>query len=133
MNNDQIELSKYRLQKAKEDLKNAEISLENNFFKGSINRSYYAIFHGIRAILALDLFDSKKHSGIIAFFQKNYVLTGKFEVLYSKIVKNAFVIRNKSDYDDFFIVGKSEAKEQFENAEIFLKKVEAYLKAVWVS
>lgn len=131
MNNESIELSKYRLQKAREDLDNAAINLDNDFFKGSINRSYYAIFHAIRAILALDLFDSKKHSGIIAFFQKNYVSTGKFEVDYSKIVRNAFSIRNKSDYDDFYIASRSEAEQQLENAKAFLQQVAAYLQEAW--
>lgn len=131
MNNESIELSKYRLQKAREDLDNAAINLDNDFVKGSINRSYYAIFHAIRAILALDLFDSKKHSGIIAFFQKNYVSTGKFEVDYSKIVRNAFSIRNKSDYDDFYIVSRSEAEQQLANAKAFLQKVTVYLQEAW--
>ncbi|MDA8227729.1 MAG: HEPN domain-containing protein [Desulfitobacterium hafniense] len=131
MNNESIELSKYRLQKAREDLDNAAINLDNDFVKGSINRSYYAIFHAIRAILALDLFDSKKHSGIIAFFQKNYVSTGKFEVDYSKIVRNAFSIRNKSDYDDFYIVSRSEAEQQLANAKAFLQKVTGYLQEAW--
>ncbi len=131
MNNESIELSKYRLQKAREDLDNAAINLDNDFVKGSINRSYYAIFHAIRAILALDLFDSKKHSGIIAFFQKNYVSTGKFEVDYSKIVRNAFSIRNKSDYDDFYIVSRSEAEQQLANAKAFLQQVTAYLQEAW--
>ena len=124
-------MSKYRLQKAREDLDNAAINLDNDFVKGSINRSYYAIFHAIRAILALDLFDSKKHSGIIAFFQKNYVSTGKFEVDYSKIVRNAFSIRNKSDYDDFYIASRSEAEQQLENAKAFLQQVAAYLQEAW--
>lgn len=124
MNNESIELSKYRLH-------NAAINLDNDFVKGSINRSYYAIFHAIRAILALDIFDSKKHSGIIAFFQKNYVSTGKFEVHYSKIVRNAFSIRNKSDYDDFYIVSRVEAEQQLANAKTFLQQVAAYLKEAW--
>lgn len=131
MNNESIELSKYRLQKAREDLDNAAINLDNDFVKGSINRSYYAIFHAIRAILALDVFDSKKHSGIIAFFQKNYVSTGKFEVDYSKIVRNAFSIRNRSDYDDFYIVSRSEAEQQLANAKAFLQKVTVYLQEAW--
>ena len=131
MNNESIELSKYRLQKAREDLDNAAINLDNDFVKGSINRSYYAIFHAIRAILALDIFDSKKHSGIIAFFQKNYVSTGKFEVDYSKIVRNAFSIRNKSDYDDFYIVSRSEAEQQLANAKDFLQQVTKYLQEAW--
>ena len=43
MNRDSYELSKYRLEKAKEDLSTAIENLENTHLSGSINRSYYCI------------------------------------------------------------------------------------------
>ena len=43
------------------------------------NRSYYAIFHAIRSVNALDGFDSSKHSGVISHFNQEYVKTGMFE------------------------------------------------------
>ena len=61
------DLSKYRLVKAKEDLQTAKNNLTERSYRASVNRSYYAIFHALRAITALDTFDSKKHSGIISF------------------------------------------------------------------
>lgn len=127
MSDELFELSKYRLERAKEDLELAKKSLELGFFKGALNRSYYAIFHSLRAVLALDRFDSKKHSGIIAFFQKNYILTEKFDKTSSKIIQDAFEIRNKSDYEDFFIASKEDAKIQIQNAEILVEKIENYL------
>ncbi|MBR1702400.1 MAG: HEPN domain-containing protein [Lachnospiraceae bacterium] len=48
-------------------------------YKSSINRSYYAIFHALRAVTAMDGFDSSKHSGVIAYFNKNYVKEGIFD------------------------------------------------------
>lgn len=54
-------LSFYRLEKAKEDLKAAKVNCENGLYKASINRSYYAIFHAIRAVNAINKFDSKRH------------------------------------------------------------------------
>ncbi len=53
MKDERIELSKFRLEKSKEDLDNAVHNIKQNFLKGSINRSYYAIFHAIRAVLLL--------------------------------------------------------------------------------
>jgi uncharacterized protein (UPF0332 family) len=53
---------------AKECLEVAEREKEAGAFKTSANRSYYCIFHSMRAVLALDSFDSNKHSGIIAAF-----------------------------------------------------------------
>lgn len=84
MDNDLYELSKYRLTRAKEDLEHAKVSLKESYIKGSLNRSYYAIFHAMRAVLALDGLDSKKHSGIIAHFNQNYIKTGVFSRELSK-------------------------------------------------
>lgn len=63
------ELSAYRYEKALEDLTASEVMLKESLYKVSINRSYYAIFHAMRAITALAGYDSSKHSGIIAFNQ----------------------------------------------------------------
>lgn len=131
MNSKYLELSKYRIQRAREDLGNSIEDLKSGFIKGSINRSYYAIFHAIRAVLALDFFDTRKHSGIISFFQKNYVKTGQFDVSFSKIIENAFEIRTKSDYDDFYIASIVDAEEQVKNATAFIIGIEGYLIKIW--
>ncbi len=122
------ELSAYRYSKALEDLKASEVMLKEALYKVSINRSYYAIFHGIRAVTALVGYDSSKHSGIIAYFNQNFVKTGKFDKQSSKIVKSASFLREKSDYEDFYVASKQEAEKQLEDAKIFLSKVKGYLK-----
>ena len=115
-NRDQIELSRYRLEKAGEMLEEAEILFSNKHYKGSNNRSYYAILHALRAVLALTGFDSKKHSGVIAEFQRIFVKTKVFEREYSKIIMSASEIRNASDYDDYYVASKDEAQVQLTNA-----------------
>ena len=96
------DLSKYRLQSAMEDLSSAKLLYEAKQFKSSINRSYYTIFHCLRAVLALDGFDSSKHSGIISNFNANYVKTGIFDKAISKNIDTAYRLREKADYVDFF-------------------------------
>lgn len=49
-------------------------------------------FHSIRAVLALEKIDFKKHSAVIAYFNKNYILTDIFDKSYGKVVNNAFEI-----------------------------------------
>jgi len=127
MNNKIITLSKYRLEKAKEDLTASRINLENGLIKASINRSYYAIFHSIRAVNALDEFDSKKHSGVIAHFNQFFIHAGDFEKEIYALITSAYKLGEKSDYDDFYIASKEDAKEQLKNAEKFIKVVEKYL------
>ena len=65
--------------------------------------------------------------GVIAYFQKEYVKTGKFEKKYSKYISQAFQIRNNTDYMDFFIVSLQDAKEQYERAEEFVQVIEEFL------
>lgn len=126
-----IDLSKYRLESAKDDMVAAKLLYEAKQFKSSINRSYYAIFHFLRAVLALDGFDSSKHSGIIAFFNANYVKTGVFEKMISKNIDTAYRHREKADYVDFFIVSESEATEQYAKAEAVYSMISKYLEERW--
>ncbi len=88
MENSIAELSKYRMEKAKDDLDTAEIMLDNKKYSQSINRSYYAIFHALRSLLAFSKFDSQKHSGIISYFNLHFIKTGKIEVEYSICIYN---------------------------------------------
>lgn len=69
------ELAKYRMEMAREMLSAAEGNLEIMQYKTSLNRSYYAIFHAMRAMNILKGFDSSKHSGVIAYFNKEYLKT----------------------------------------------------------
>ena len=105
----QKELVEYRLQTAQEKLHSAKVLLDAGEYKDSIGRSYYAMFSAIRAILALDKVDFSKHAGVIAYFQKEYVKTGKFDKEYSKYISSAFQIRNNCDYADFFLVSRNDA------------------------
>lgn len=71
--------------------------------------------------------DFSKHSGVSAYFRKTYIKTGIFDVEMSDIISMAFEMRSDSDYDDFYVVSKSEVDEQIENAEKFCAAVKDYL------
>jgi len=121
------EYARYRLEKAKEEYAAAVVLYETEHYRAANNRAYYSIFHAMRAVLAFDGYDSKKHSGIISAFRKNYIKTGAFSEEMSDIIGNASEIRNASDYDDMFIASKTETKLQIENAEKFLHAVTTYV------
>lgn len=95
------ELARYRMERAKEMYLAAKGNLEINQYKTALNRSYYAIFHAMRALNILKGFDSSKHSGVIAFFNKEYLKTELLDKELSVIIKNSSFLREKSDYDDF--------------------------------
>ncbi|MCL1999482.1 MAG: HEPN domain-containing protein [Turicibacter sp.] len=120
-------LSQARLEQARDCLIAAQTLLDTNLYKDSANRSYYAVFHAMRAVLALDGFDSKKHSGIMSQFNLSHIRTGNFEKRFSKIIESTFTVRNHSDYDDMYIAIKSEIAEQLHNANEFVAAVADYL------
>ena len=66
-----INFSEYRLQKAKDTLNTSEFILkELQDYTGANNRAYYAIFYAIKAVLALENKDFKRHKDVIAYFNK---------------------------------------------------------------
>ena len=121
------DLVQYRIDIAREKLKSAKILLNAGQYKDSIGRSYYALFSAVRAILAKDQVDFSKHAGVIAYFQKNYIKTEIFERKYSKYLTGAFQIRNSCDYDDFYIVSKANAEEQYRKVDEMIHAIIDYL------
>ncbi len=128
LSEEKIFLSKIRLDNAKERIAFADEILAIGDYKTVANRSYYAVFSAMRAVLALDGIDSKKHSGIIAEFRKNYLKTELLPKILSPMIDALVEIRQGSDYDDFYIVSKEEVCEQLENAKVFVSEVEKFLK-----
>ena len=122
-----MELAKYRLEQASDCLKAAKNNLQFQLYKDALNRSYYCIFHSIRAVLALSSFDSKKHSGIISEFHKSFIKTEIFDKRFSVVIRQSFQIRNRSDYEDFYVVAKEDVSPQIENAKGFMQAVTEYI------
>jgi uncharacterized protein (UPF0332 family) len=116
-----------RLEKARECLASAVQNAELEAYATAANRSYYCIFHAIRAVLITVGFSAKKHSGNISEFQRLYVKTKIFPDTFSDIISRAFYVRNKSDYDDYYVVAKAEVLQQIANARVFLEAVENYI------
>ena len=122
------ELAQYRMERAKEMLIASEENLKIEQYRTSLNRSYYAIFHAMRAVNILEGYDSSKHSGVIAYFTQTFLKTERLDRELSKIIKEASYLREKSDYDDFYIASKDEALKQLENAKIFLQMISDFIK-----
>lgn len=121
------DLIAYRFGCAFEPLEDAKFLFDAGRYRVSLNRSYYSIFHAMRAVNALDGFDSSKHSGVIAHFNRFHVKEGDFPREASKIIKSASEIREQADYEDFFVVCRQDAQEQIQKAETFLSLVKEYL------
>lgn len=121
------EFARYRLERAKQDLSDAKFNYENRRYLNANNRAYYSIFHAIKAVLALEKVDFKKHKDVLAYFNQYYIKTEKFPKIISKKISQASKVREDSDYDDEFIPTDIETKIQIDTAEEIIELVEKYL------
>lgn len=120
------DLVRYRIETAKNDLNSANLLMNANEFRGANNRAYYAIYHAISAVHALEGKAYKRHKDALSNFNKDYVRTELFPKIYGRKIAEAEEIRHASDYDDFYIATKSEAIEQLETAKELIELIESY-------
>ena len=123
------DLVKYRLRQASETLQEAESLYQMSFWRGTINRSYYAMFYAVLALAVLRQQVTSKHSGVIAFFDREFVRTGVFPKELSRSFHRAFESRQTNDYGEIFTVTEEEAKQTLEEAGTFVSAVKNYLKS----
>jgi uncharacterized protein (UPF0332 family) len=118
-----IDLSNYRIEKAKDLLSQSELLSANKKYDGSVNRSYYAIFSAIRSLLALLKLDRSTHAGVLSIFDRYFIKTGIIDKEYSKIAHSAFDSRQDSDYEDFYTPSIEDSLMQLEKAKTFVNEM----------
>ena len=129
MDNETIEgFARYRLNKAKETLETAKmIFKDGKDFTSANNRAYYAIFYAIRAVLAIDEIDFKRHKDVLAYFNKEYVNKEKFPKMIGRKISQAQRIREDSDYDDDYEPSLEKTEQQINTAQELIDLVEEYV------
>lgn len=122
------DFAKYRLSKAEETLNTAEtIAKELKDYTSANNRAYYAIFYAIRAVLALEQIDFKRHKDVIAYFNQKYIKTEIFPRKIGKKIAQAQRVREDSDYDDEYSPSYEKTEQQIETAKELIDLVRKYL------
>ncbi|OGL49764.1 MAG: hypothetical protein A2161_00385 [Candidatus Schekmanbacteria bacterium RBG_13_48_7] len=97
-------------------------------FRGVINRSYYAMFYSLLALLATKKLGSSKHSGVISLFDREFIKEGIFKPDLSRSLRIAFDRRQTHDYGEMNEVTLEIANDSINDAEKFLKNIEEYLR-----
>ena len=122
------EMIQYRLEQANETVKEAAALFEMSFWRGTINRSYYAMFYSVLALAVLRQQITSKHSGVIAFFDGEFVKTGVFSKELSQAFHLAFERRQTTDFGGIFTVSEEEASQALQEARTFVATVENFLR-----
>ena len=128
MTGDQLqELRDFRLAQAQESLDAARLVLPASLFRETVNRSYYAMFYAVLALLVQGKHETSKHAGAISLFDRLFVKTGLFEKQYSQWLHETFDARLQSDYEPLHQISEELAREHLHMAENFVEAVVSYL------
>lgn len=123
-------LKAYRFQQAEETLRDATAMIDGNFSPRSIvNRSYYAVFYAVLALFLKEGISirTSKHSGVISIFDKEFILSGKIDRRFSKILHRLFNARQEGDYKELVIVTIDEASDYVDQASELIGMIKQYL------
>jgi len=129
LSEEQVEkLINYRIQQAQQALQEADLLYHASLFLGAINRAYYAMFYAIQALIVLQNEVTSKHSGAIAFFDREFIKTGIFPKDLSRSLHLAFDRRQMNDYGEVSIFSQPDVETALTDAKEFVEAVEEYLK-----
>jgi uncharacterized protein (UPF0332 family) len=118
------DLIKYRREKAAETLADARLLYKNKRLFSAVNRIYYSMFYEVVALLQHEGLTSKKHSGVLAVFQRSFIKTNRVTLDMGKFYSRMFEFRHKGDYGDFIQFEEEKVKEWIDKAELFIKEIE---------
>jgi len=127
LSEDSKTLVRSRLQQSQDALDEGQILLQSNYYKGSINRSYYAMFYAVLALLVVRQLGTSKHAGAISLFDREFVEVGIFSKEMSVWLHDAFELRLEADYADLMEITSDEAKDCARHAADFLAQIVNYL------
>lgn len=122
------DLIEYRLNQARDSIREADVLDQSGMSRRSVmNRLYYAMFYAVLALLQEKEMGTSKHSGAIALFDREYVKTGLFPKEMSKALHRAFELRQKGDYMEESEVAAEDVTEIRSAAELFVESAKALL------
>lgn len=128
MDNAAAQAVRARMDQAHETLKEADVLFEQDFWRGTINRSYYAMFYAVLALAASRGVAISKHTHAIAYLDKEFIRTGIFPKELSRALHIGFDERQTSDYGEIWDIDYTEAEQTLRDAKSFVETIAHYLK-----
>ena len=111
------------LDQANEELNAVNLLFNKEFYRESVSRAYYSMFHVTQALLIIKEIYPKSHKGVIQKFGEEFVKSGILEKKMGHILAQAETMRLKADYDIGVKITKDECEEILDSCEYFISKV----------
>lgn len=111
-----------------EVLREARILIEQGLYKGAVSRTYYFLFHHVKALLYLLGLEPKSHDGVSHLLNLHFIKDGKIESRFGKLFSRLQKYREQSDYDPAVTFTKEDVEKELAEALEFSGAIKEYLK-----
>lgn len=115
--------------RADQALRAAEGLLQLGLYADSVSRSYYAVFHLIRAALLTRGVEPRSHGGAIHLFNTELVRPGLFSSSHNRLIAGLQRSRELADYDAAVAFSGDEARRELDDARAFATVALSFLRA----
>ena len=118
------EIVLYRIDRAKNTLKEVDIHVTNGLWNTAINRMYYACFYAVSSLLLYHKINAQSHAGVRKMFGLHFIKSQVIPNELGKFYSNIFTLRHMDDYDDFIEFNEEDVKTNLELAKVLIFKIE---------
>ena len=121
---ERINIVKFRLDKAKDTFTDFLIMVENQRYNSAANRLYYVCFYAVTALLINDGHEAHTHKGVKKLLNWHYIKENKIEESFGKMYERLFNMRQKGDYEDWFVIEEQNIIQHVEPVKNFIAVIE---------
>jgi uncharacterized protein (UPF0332 family) len=118
------------MKKAMNNLQSAQLLFDNELYDEAVNASYYAVFHGVSAILADKGFSFNKHKTLINKYNEVFIYPGLISSQSFRALTALFNQRMVSEYRATVFTKQEGANEALKLAKSAVQEIIDYCSAI---
>ncbi|MDP1808801.1 MAG: HEPN domain-containing protein [Actinomycetota bacterium] len=111
----------YWFEKSQEALSAADDDFKAGRYSFAINRTYYACFYALSAVLIADDVRFVKHSGVRGALHRMFVKPGKISPDLGRFYDRLFENRQRADYQELVVFEREQTEEALAGPDCFNK------------
>ena len=122
------EVVAYRLENARNTLREIPLHVGNELWNTAINRLYYACFYAVSALLVHSGIEAHTHGGVRRMLSLHFTKAGRLAVKWNKFYTDLFDNRQTGDYEGFIYYDRETVEETYQQAMEFIEIIEELIK-----
>jgi uncharacterized protein (UPF0332 family) len=120
-------LTVYRMERAREAMKEAGLLLQAGHLNAYVNRLYYACFYAVSALLVTRGISTSKHGHLRSLLHRDFVKTGLIPTELGRHFDRLFSNRQEGDYADFVVFKADEVRPWLDETTTFVDYIDSLI------